>query len=259
MVVNDSSMIVPKIQKKPKYVCECGKKYMYDSGYYRHKKTCINDQKIVVQDSDVGIIEPNNDIKTMLMTVMKENNDLKKIIFAQSEQISNMIPLVGSNNNTTIHKQKFNINLFLNEKCKDAINIDDFIKQIEIGVKDLLLTKAKGLAEGVSNIFIENMNKLSLYERPIHCTDIKRETIYIKNNEWKKDEDKNIVKRAIKEIASKQVKNIIKYKDENPNYMDSDTKKEEFINIVKETTFDIDDSHERIIKNICKDTHISEN
>jgi hypothetical protein len=102
------------------------------------------------------------------------------------------------------------------------------------------------------------MNKLSLYERPIHCTDIKRETIYIKNNEWKKDEDKNIVKRAIKEIASKQVKNIKKYKDENPNYMDSDAKKEEFINIVKETTFDIDDSHERIIKNICKDTHVSE-
>jgi hypothetical protein len=143
MVVNDSSMIVPKSQKKTKYVCGCGKKYIYDSGYYRHKKTCNNENKIIVQDSDVGVNEQNNDIKTMFMTVMKENSELKKIIFAQSEQISSMIPLVGSNNNTTINKQKFNINLFLNEKCKDAINIDDFIKQIEINVKDLLLTKKK--------------------------------------------------------------------------------------------------------------------
>ena len=121
---------------------------------------------------------------------------LKNLLIKQQDQIGELIPKVG-NNNTNI-KQRFNVNIFLNEQCKDAINMHDFIKQIEVSLDNLLTTRDKGLSEGISNVFIENMNKLSLYERPLHCTDLKRETLYIKdNNVWEKDGDKSRIKSSI--------------------------------------------------------------
>ena len=123
--------------------------------------------------------------------------------------------LALSNNNTINTKNKFNINVFLNEKCKDAISIDQFIEGIEISLKNLLTTKDKGQSEGISNIIIENMNRLSLYERPLHCTDKKRETLYIKNSEWEKDDTGEQINKAIKKIETKQKFSRKKYETQN--------------------------------------------
>ena len=150
------------------------------------------------------LITENNDIKNLLVNQQRQLLEQQKQIGIQQKQLGDMVPKIGNNitnNNTANIKQKFNINIFLNEQCKDAINMNDFIKQIQLTLDNLDFTKNNGLTEGLSNIFIENMNKLSLYERPLHCTDNKRETLYIKDNDsWEKDKNKNKIKEAIKSL-----------------------------------------------------------
>jgi len=165
-----------------------------------------------------------------------------------------MIPKMGNNNNNL--KQKFNINVFLNEKCKDALSMDEFIDKIEISMKNLLTTKEKGQTQGISNIIMENMNKLSLYERPLHCTDKKRETLYVKNIEWEKDENKEYINKALKKVEKKQLKNIQLWLDAHPNYMNCSNQQDEFAELLRECGKSIDDNREKIIKNLCNQVYL---
>ncbi len=244
---------------KRKFVCQCGKKYSYNSSLYNHKNKCIN-QPIVTTNSI--------DYEKMITTLIDENKELRKVLIEQTKVINEVMPKIGNTSFSNVNNinnvnnikniNKFNINLFLNEQCKDAITMDNFIKSIEISLSNLLFSKNKGLAEGISNIFIENINKLPLTQRPLHCTDVKRETIYIKNDTWEKDEKKEKTKDAIKKVSNLQTKNINKYKESNPDYMKDDKKKEDFINIIKVATTDIEGKEEKIIKNICKEVYLNE-
>ena len=179
---------------------------------------------------------------------------MRSLLMKQQEQISDMIPKVGNYNNNI--KQKFNINVFLNEKCKDAISLDEFINKIEISMNNLITTKDKGMITGISNIIIENMSKLSLYERPLHCTDKKRETLYIKNEEWEKDDNKEQLNKALKQVESKQLKNVKIWLDEHPNYMNCSKEQEEFAELLRECGKSIEDNKEKIIKNICNEVYV---
>jgi len=179
--------------------------------------------------------------------LMNENKELRK-------QITEMIPRIGNNNNTL--KQKFNINVFLNEKCKDALSIDEFIDKIDISIKNLLTTKEKGQTQGISNIIMENMNQLSLYERPLHCTDKKRETIYIKNQEWEKDDNREHINKLLKQVEKKQLQNIQKWLDEHPHYMNNEKEQNEFTELLRECSKSIDDNQEKIIKGLCNELYI---
>ena len=209
-----------KISENKIYKCHCGKEYKHSSSLCYHKKKCDYKYNHV---SEIKMTEKNDssELKNMLLQVIQENKDLQKTIL-------NLVPQIGNNNNnitnnnTVNNKHKFNINVFLNEKCKDAISIDQFIDKIEVSMKNLLTTKDKGLGEGLSSIIIDNMNKLSLYERPMHCTDKKRETMYIKNHEWEKDDKLRQVDKLLKRVENKQLKNIEKWTDANPNYMESE-------------------------------------
>ena len=244
-IINDNNLE----QKVPnEFICDCGKKYNYLSGLSRHRKSCKGEKKETVIINN----QENVDYKSMFLEMINENKELRK-------QISKLIPRVGNNNNNTINsnnKQKFNINVFLNEKCKDALSMDEFIDKIEISMKNLLTTKEKGQAQGISNIIMENMNKLSLYERPLHCTDKKRETLYIKNNEWEKDENKQHINKALKKVEKKQFKNIQLWLDEHPNYMNNSREQEEFAEIIRECGKSIDDSREKVIKNLCDNVYL---
>ena len=134
-----------------------------------------------------------------------------------------MAPLINSN--TINNNQKFNINVFLNEQCKDALNMSDFIKSLKVNLEELDVIKENGLAEGISKTIINNMSKLSIYERPLHCTDIKRETLYIKeNNNWRKDDNKEKIKEAIKKTSSKNYNALQTWKEFNPDYMSNEDK-----------------------------------
>ncbi len=226
------------------YICNCNKKYKHIQSFNRHKKKCEGEKK-----EENTIIESDNkdDMKDLVFKLINENQELRKTI-------TEMIPKMGNNNNNL--KQKFNINVFLNEKCKDALSMDEFIDKIEISMKNLLTTKEKGQTQGISNIIMENMNKLSLYERPLHCTDKKRETLYVKNNEWEKDENKEYINKALKKVEKKQLKNIQLWLDAHPNYMNCSNLQDEFAELLRECGKSIDDNREKIIKNLCNQVYL---
>ena len=236
---NDKSGVENK-----KYICECGREYKYRQGLYNHRKTCKGEKKenVIIEN------EENIDYKSMFLEMINENKELRK-------QISELIPKVGNTINSN-NKQKFNINVFLNEKCKDAISMDEFIDKIEVSMKNLLTTKEKGQVYGISNIIMENMNKLSLYERPLHCTDKKRETLYVKNNEWEKDDSKEHINKALKKVESKQLKNLNVWLETHPNYMNNPLEQEEFAKLMSECGKSIDDGREKIIKKLCDNVYI---
>ena len=241
----------------------CNKSYLSNYGLRRHKKKCINIKECsnnniitehITNDLSSNINNENKDTyyEQMMVNMMKENQELRS-------QISELIPKVGNNNtthNNTLN-QKFNINVFLNEQCKDALNMNDFIKSIEISLEQLDYTKKNGLALGLSNAIVENMNKLSLYQRPMHCTDTKRETLYIKEEDkWTKDDNKEKIKNAIKKASTKNYNALEEWKSKNPDFTNDDLKQEYFSNVIStigKTSEQIDD---KIIKNLCKETYI---
>ena len=203
------------------YICNCNKKYKHIQSFNRHKKKC---QEVKKEENTIIQSDNKDDMKDLVFKLINENQELRKTI-------TEMIPKMGNNNNNL--KQKFNINVFLNEKCKDALSMDEFIDKIEISMKNLLTTKEKGQTQGISNIIMENMNKLSLYERPLHCTDKKRETLYVKNNEWEKDENKEYINKALKKVEKKQLKNIQLWLDAHPNYMNCSNQQDEFAELLR--------------------------
>jgi len=243
----------PKNAELKIYKCDCGKEYKHQSSLCNHKKKCM------YKESNNIIIENNEsmDYKTMFIKMIGENDKLHNLLIEQQKQIYGLLPQIGNNNNNTNNiKQKFNINVFLNEKCKDAISIDQFIDTIEVSMKNLLTTRDKGLGEGLSSIIIDNMNKLSLYERPMHCTDKKRETMYIKNNEWVKDDKLEQIDKLLKRVENKQIKNIEKWTKANPKFMESEKLQEEYIKLIKGCTSSIDDCRGKTIKNVCDKVYI---
>jgi hypothetical protein len=261
------------------FVCECGAEYKHKQSLYNHKKKCRNQnlesKKIesnqetdnlhdiqceestktckISNDLILKLLIENNDIK---QTLIKENQELKNHIEHQSRQIDELIPRIGNNNNNTF-KQKFNINMFLNDRCKDAINIDEFIKSIQISVQQLDFIKNEGIEIGISNVILDNINKLGVYKRPLHCTDTKREIIYIKDqNEWERDNDKTKIKKAIRDVSDKQYSALKEWIDENPDYQEVENKQDYFVktlSIIGENTKTID---EKVIKKLCNNTYI---
>ena len=253
-----------KIPKK-KYQCECGKSYPYRGSLYNHKKRCGIDNNVIIKKDEINY-------KDMFLTMIKENKQLQDILVTQQNQINELIPKVGNqiigDNNTINNKQKFNINIFLNEQCKDALTMNEFIDKIKITMNDLMITKDKGLSEGVSNIFIENMNKLSLCERPLHCTDMKREIVYIKcdnskNNgesNWEKDEENTKLKDALKKVSHMQQKNIDKWTREHPNWKNNSEEQQEYMKLIKNCTDDLREKkrNDKAVRKVCNEVYLGE-
>ena len=240
--------------------CEfCNKSFKSRSGLWKHEKMCIKRIEGNKDDLKNVIIEVVKDNAEKMNLLINENKELRDQIKQQNKQISDMIPKLGNNNNNNNNnhiKQRFNINLFLNEKCKDAISINEFVEKIEISLKDLICTKEKGQSEGISNLIIQNMNKLSLYERPLHCTDKKREILYIKNDEWEKDENKEQISKVLKNIETKQLKNVQTWIENHPNYLTNAKEQEEFLILIQESSKSDEKNREKIIKNICNSIYL---
>ena len=272
-------MIVDGSEKVPKsiWMCECGKRYKFDSGYYRHKKICTYIEESDDEDENIKIKKDKDDVdyKAMFMMMIKDNKELRDTLITENKelrnQISELIPRVGNNNNSN-NKQKFNINVFLNEQCKDALTMNEFIDKIKITLDNLMITKNKGLVEGVSNIFIENMNKLSLHERPIHCTDLKRETVYIKcdgeeNDEhggephWVKDKDNIKIKQAFRKVSHLQQRGLKQWIEKHPDWEDKPNKQEEYLLLINKCTADLSEGkrEDKIIKKLCNEIYLGGN
>lgn len=284
---NNTNHFVPKIPNP--FRCECGKSYKHKPSLYNHKKKCkeinnykndfalckeiqdeeLNKRKEIENKKEDKSEDKNDDkeeYKKLLIALVNDNKDMKNIIYEQQKQIGELLPKIGNTfNNTTnnMTKNKFNINVFLNEQCKDAISIEKFIDSIEISLKNLLTTTNKGFSQGLTNLLIDNMNKLSLYERPLHCTDKKREILYIKSDNpgssdssWKKDNEHEELNLALKKLSHKQIQSIKEWTDANPNYMNNDKLKDEYIKIITKCSTDLNECREKIIKNVCDKVYI---
>jgi hypothetical protein len=202
-----------KSQNVQKYVCNCGKIYKHMSSLCKHKNICDHNQ------CDNIII--NNEIMTadkdLIMMLVKQNTELLEVLKNGTNNNSN------NNNNTNSHNKTFNLQLFLNETCKDAMNIMDFVESIQLQLSDLEKVADCGYVEGISNIITNNLKALDVTQRPIHCTDKKREVLYIKDeNKWEKeDEDKKKLRKAIKKVATKNQRLLPIYKEEHPDCVKS--------------------------------------
>ena len=173
--------------------------------------------------------------------------------------MKDMIPKMGNNNSNNNNTNQFNINMFLNEECKDAINMSDFIKSIQVSIEQLQYTTHNGLGKGITKVIMDNMNKLSKYERPLHCSDLKRETIYIKDDDkWEKDTHKDKLKKAINKTSNKNYSALCDWTSENPGFMKQDDKQHFYAKTASTIGKPICDVEDKIIKSICKDNFIKE-
>jgi len=205
--------------------CKCGKDYKYKSGLSKHKKMCNFKESVKISDDVSGnvILELIKNNQAILM----ENKEFKELLLEQNKQMMEFMntKMVGNIINNTNSHNKFNLNLFLNEQCKDAMNISDFIKSLEISFEDFENVGTLGYAEGISNILINNLKKTEIEKRPMHCSDFKRETMYIKDKDmWENDKEKTIFISAIKGAAHQNFMKSMDWKKENPDYCDSASK-----------------------------------
>ena len=262
LLMTDDDFKNEKNEKNEKiYYCQCGKKYKYKQGIHVHRKKCnfknsltdINENNqetalttAIKEDSDISY-------KTMFLEMMKQNKELQNTI-------CEMIPKMGNTVNTTNNTNNINninVTVFLNDKCKDAISMTDFIKTIDISLDDLYVTKNKGLIGGISNIFVNQLNKLPLVQRPIWCSDKKRKRLFIKEDTWTEDTDNIKTAQAIKSVSVLQTKNINKYTKEKPNWIKNDKEKDDYIYIVKTTTDTVEDKTNPIIDKMIDVIHLT--
>ena len=257
--------------------CICGKIYKHRQSLYTHQNNCkifnnnelVNDssnnsnnnsqlvQNNITQDVVLKLISENNDIKKLLVTQQQQLIEQQKHLEEQHKQLFEIVPKIG--NNTINNNQRFNINVFLNEKCKDAINMTDFIKSIEVSLQQLDFTKQNGLVHGLSKTIMDNMNKLSLYERPMHCTDVKRETLYIKDEDvWSKDNNKEKIKKAIRKTSGKNYNALQDWKETNPDFLTNDSKTDYFTKTITTIGKPTETIDTKVIKNLCKETYIKD-
>ena len=242
-------------------VCVCGKYYNHRASLYNHKKNC----KIVLP-SDMGentIVGDKINITTdMFMKLMNDNQDMIKIIKEQQQQLNAIIPKIGNvtmNNNTTTNmtNNNFNLNFFLNEKCKDALNISEFIESLKITLEDLQYSRSNGLVQGISNVMIRGLKELDIYKRPIHCTDVKRDTMYIKDKEkWEKDETHEKMRNTIIKIANKERNAINSWVEQNPDWFDTEETQMEYLTLINKICEPIENdikNEKKIIKIIGKE------
>lgn len=259
--------------------CECGKKYKYRQGLWKHKKHCEMIPGMELETDKESDLEKDKDLekdleldkdsepglesdKEILMVFMKEMKDTMIEMFKHLQPINNNNTISNSHNNS--HNKTFNLQFFLNEQCKDALNINEFVSSIKIQLSDLEDTGRLGYVDGISKIIVKNLQDMGKLKRPIHCSDVKRDVIYIKSNDtWSKDDDNNEqIKNAIRHVANQNIRQIAVWAAANPNCRDPRSKKnDQYLRIVSNSMSGISSEEQsknmmQIIRNVAKEVVI---
>jgi len=261
---DDADDILDDAKLATQYFCECGKEYKHRQGLWKHKKTCNknndDEPKILSKNVNNDLLQKDNLIEYLI----KENAEFKTLIIELIKKDNNSNNNISnntiSNNTINSNNKTFNLSLFLNETCKDALNIGEFVDSIKVQLTDLETFGHSGYVEGVSKILIKNLNELETCKRPIHCSDSKREILYIKDDDkWSKETDnKFVIKNAIKQVANKNIKQITEWTNLNPDCKRSDSRKnDQYLKIVMNSMSGGSNEEqcnnvEKIIKNITK-------
>ena len=261
------------------FICECGKQYRHRQSLYTHKKKCNVEKtennnvmnlmfEILKQNKELmqkNTPTANND--ELVAELLKQNKEFKDLMLEQSkymlEQNKTMMELASKagNTNCNSNNKTFNLNFYLNDTCKDAINIFDFTKSIGLKLTDLEYTSKYGFVAGITNILLRGLKEIDVNKRPFNCSDIKREIIYVKDNGvWEKDdENKSKMVKAIKQISHRNFLQIEEWRNKNPSSRDVESKKNtEYLYIMQEvlggpTTNNDANSYNKIIRNVMKE------
>jgi hypothetical protein len=241
-------------------VCSCGKVYKDRSGLWKHKKKCHEKtKKEYIEEQAKNITDKDE----LIMFLIKECTDYKNIIMEQQTMMMKVIENgVGNNshnNNSYNNNKTFNLQVFLNETCKDAMNINDFVDSIKLQLSDLEKFSDVGYVEGISNIITTNLKVMDITQRPVHCTDKKRETMYIKDeNQWiKEDENRTKLRKAIRRVSNKNINLLPQFREKYPEYKNSSSKvSDKYDKMVIEVMTSDTDKEDKIIRNISNATTI---
>ena len=224
--------------KNAEYFCECGKRYKARNSLWYHKKKCTYIESSV--DKDIPT-EPTMEY------LLKENLEMKKMMVNMCQQLEPVSNI--TNNNVNSHNKIFNLNLFLNEQCKDAMNMTEFIESIQLTMEDVLKITEQGQTKGMSNILIDKLSSLDILKRPMHCSDVKKEIIYVKDEDkWKQeDKKKQKLRYALDEITKKGIQALPKM----------DQKPHDYVNTVSELLKDPRED-KKIISEVAKKIIVNE-
>ena len=267
ITMDNDTLIIPD---EKLFNCKCGKTYNYMSGLCKHKKQCPHENNTTEIEKQPDNAVENDDSAVSnenIVVLIKQNHEFQRLIIEQNKMMLDMSNKMNTNitNNTmNTMNNKFNLNVFLNETCKDALNLNDFVKSLQITTADFERFGKNGFVEGISNIMVKGLNKLDVCKRPIHCSDLKRETIHLKeDNVWGKEtDDGSKLKKVIKQIKHKNIDCTDAWKEENPEYKDCQSKvHERYMKIINESMggYDIEEDevfYNKIIKNVAKETVI---
>jgi len=281
-----NNLLTENPKKENEFMCaECNKTYKSRVGLWKHSKTCVieytsvkNEYKDECKDIEIHIEENNliNSTKDIIMLLIKENNELKTMMIEQQNKMieqqnkmfeqQNLVLEIAkngthntTNTHTNSHNKAFNLNFFLNETCKDAMNITDFVDSIKLQLSDLERVGELGYVEGISNIIVQNLKELDITQRPVHCTDKKRDTIYVKDeNKWEKDDENKKMHKMVRKVKDKNFKMIQKFKEKYPDYNKASSRHSDtYNNIIIESMGGRGDNdfekEERIIKKVSKE------
>jgi ribosomal protein L37AE/L43A len=241
-------------QQKNKHICDnCNKEYKNRSGLWKHKQMCIS-------TSQTDKTNTENITPELVVEIIKQNQEFKNMLIEQNKQIIELSKNVGNNNNNNNNNKTFNLKFFLNETCKDAINLKEFADSIVLQLSDIDNIGEVGLAKGLANRIIYELNLLGETKRPIHCTDLKREVMYVKdNNKWVKDVDKNNIRRFTKKIDKKLPHVMIAFSNNHNKTYRTDSeiiKQQQTIYKVFGGNKDEETNEDEIIRLISKSTFI---
>jgi hypothetical protein len=254
------------------HTCFCGQILNSRTTFWRHKKKCINVPKKENNPEEISnslvikLLSQNNDLQQLLLEQSKQNYEQSKQMYEIAKDVKNTNTNQSHNNNSlnTTNNNHFNLQIYLNETCKDAVNLTDFVDSLQVKLKDLEETAKIGYSEGVSKIFINGLNELDVCKRPIHCSDAKRETLYIKDkNEWTKDADKSMLTKAIRKVGKKNIQQIFEWQKKYPEYNDPASRQNDkylkmLCNAMNGSTDDEQDKNmEKIIRTITKEVVIN--
>ena len=218
---------VEKVNKKnkdsKKHICVCGKAYKYASGLCKHKKKCFiflkEQQDTIITDENKALKSEITKLKSAIPSLM---DNISEILKSQKELSKKQEEVLSIPTTKNIFNNRLSINVYLNENCKDAMNLQEFIENLKVSLEDLTYTKNHGYAKGISNIFVRELKDLEPTQRPIHCSDNKRLKFYIKDQDkWEKDNENKKIDKTIDYLASKQIESIKDWVREHPNYCDS--------------------------------------
>ena len=254
---NEKNAEKSKIIVEERFVCSCGKSFKYQSGLCKHKKKCKIDCSEPMKET---VDEPVN--SSLIQNLIYQNKELQNMIVKQQSQyedtLKEILPKIG---NTINNNQQYTIQMFLNDKCKNALNLEDFINSLQITLDDLDITTNRGLIEGVTYSVLKGLEKLQIHERPIHCSDLKREIMYIKDQDaWNRDQNNDMLKQSINKVADKQLKSFPKWEEGHPDYLDNDLEQEKYMKFMGNATVDLSEDPKaisKIIKNVGKEVYIS--